>query len=76
MPAGSRKLICPGETKKSGAKRSVPALSRTLTVAPARVVGNNALTVLFADNVAAVFRFRNEFGALLRRRVRRQQEHA
>ena len=32
-------MICPGDTKKSGAKRSVPALSLTLTVVPARVVG-------------------------------------
>ena len=39
-------MICPGDTKKSGAKRSVPALSRTLTVEPARLVGNGVVVAL------------------------------
>ena len=39
VPLGSKKLTCVGETKKSWAVRAVPALSRTLTVVPASVVG-------------------------------------
>src|SRR5262249_38141206 len=40
VPGGIRQLICAGATKKSGASRSTPALSRTLTAAPAISVGN------------------------------------
>src|SRR5262245_51717207 len=43
-PAGVRKLICIGETKKSGAARSVPVLSLTLTVVPPSVVGRGRLS--------------------------------
>ena len=44
-------MIWPGETKKSGAIRSVPALSLILTVEPANVVGKGmvvAATVVVA----------------------------
>src|SRR5262249_2930643 len=43
-PAGVRKLICIGETKKSGAARSIAALSLTLTVDPPSVVGRGRLS--------------------------------
>src|SRR5215475_5750647 len=39
VPGGIRKLICVGETNKSGASRDVFISSMTLTETPARVVG-------------------------------------
>jgi hypothetical protein len=38
--AGIWQLICPGETKKSGAARSIPALSLTIKFVPAKTVGS------------------------------------
>ena len=39
-------MIYPGETEKSGASRSVPALSLTLTLVPASVVGSGVAVAL------------------------------
>src|SRR5262249_2026982 len=46
IPAGSRKFICVGETKKSGTRPSVPALSFIRTDVFARAVGRGCS---FAD---------------------------
>src|SRR5262249_55586196 len=49
---GIRKLICVGETKKSGASRGVPIASMTVTEAPARVVGSCSLAGGYCVDVA------------------------
>ena len=47
VPAGIRRLICPGETKNNSAWRGTPELSVTVTVMPPKVdcSGNVPLTV-------------------------------